>query len=222
MQKLDPAHDSGSDHHHGEGGEEQRKNFPDSPGPSLFEKSHQTVRVAEGKPDDQEIEDQAEHRRNIAVRIDGDQKQGEHTWPDDQRNSDGDDPDRLLGKSPGPFGKDQINHGNDKKENSSCHLEIGDRDIEQSKDGLAHQKETDADQKGGQNRLTDDAFSFGWIHLQRERNKDRQDPHYIEGNEERNKREKELQGNQVFQKCAHPFHNNPVRSYAIRSASTSM
>jgi hypothetical protein len=55
MEEVKPAHDSGSDHHHGEGGEEQRKDFPDSPGPSLFENSHQPVRVAEGKPDNQKI-----------------------------------------------------------------------------------------------------------------------------------------------------------------------
>ena len=175
MKEWQPAHDSCSDHHHGEGGEQQRKNFANSFRPSFFEKSHQSVRVAESEPDNQEIENQAEHRRNIAIGIDDDQKQCEDAGPDDQRNSDGDDPDRLLGKGPGPFGKDQIHHGNDKKENSSCHLEIRDRDIEQGKDGLAHQEEPDANQKGSQNRLTDDTLSFGLVHLQRERNKDRQD-----------------------------------------------
>ena len=81
MEEVQPAHDSCPDHHHGEGGEEQREDFPDSPGPSLFEKSHQPVRVAESKPDNQKIENETKHRGSITISIDDDQKQCEDAGP---------------------------------------------------------------------------------------------------------------------------------------------
>ena len=56
MEEADPFHDSGAHHHHGKGGEQQRKNFADSPGSPLFKNSHQPVRGAENQPDNQKIE----------------------------------------------------------------------------------------------------------------------------------------------------------------------
>lgn len=57
-----PLRDPGSDHHHGEGSQEQGEDLAHPFGSPFFQESHDQVRATKYKPHDQEIENETKDR----------------------------------------------------------------------------------------------------------------------------------------------------------------
>lgn len=205
----------------GYGGEKEGDQLGNAAQALLADPARKTIRVAQRDRDKREIHEERDDCEDEANAIDQNEQRREQCRAGDERHAERNNAEFIAAAAILRSDPDQLANGQDEQNQSAGHLKIRDRDPKCRKNYFAEKNKNDCDAKRGENSekgLTLSMFARGG---RAEPHKNRDQPDWIDRDEDRNEREQKFLDHGIMRRVFALPNNSSTQSSLFRSTKPS-